>query len=265
MKFFFCCSKTNLHFPNPYKIYNVFASLIFQPIATGNIFITSPPDFVVPSAAPSGTYEATVQAWDQSNRQITCLKLKVKITSNGAVEPLMEDMNVKLNDERVISALNSKKGKTAWVAGKNQIFDGMTVSEVKSRFLGSRSLKLNFRAKKATPKPSNYPDSFDWRVASKCVHPVRDQGHCGSCWAFGATEALSDRFCVASKGQVDVILSPQYLVDCDSGNMGCSGGYLDAAWEFMATGVPDDKCYPFGIFFIKLFLLIVTILFFFME
>lgn len=51
------------------------------------------------------------------------------------------------------------------------------------------------------------PTNFDPRTDkfSKCIHPIRDQASCGSCWAFGSTEALSDRFCI--KGQ-DVILSP---------------------------------------------------------
>lgn len=53
------------------------------------------------------------------------------------------------------------------------------------------------------------PTNFDPRASgekfSKCIHPIRDQAQCGSCWAFGSTEALSDRFCIAGK---DVILSP---------------------------------------------------------
>ena len=52
------------------------------------------------------------------------------------------------------------------------------------------------------------PTDFDWRSQSNCVHPIRDQQHCGSCWAFAATEALSDRFCIASEGAIDVVLSP---------------------------------------------------------
>jgi cathepsin B len=71
------------------------------------------------------------------------------------------------------------------------------------------------------------PTNFDPRAAgekfSKCIHPIRDQAQCGSCWAFGATEAFSDRLCI--KG-TDVIVSPQDLVSCDGNNFGCDGGYL---------------------------------------
>lgn len=91
------------------------------------------------------------------------------------------------------------------------------------------------------------PDNFDGRQAfGNCIHPVRDQQQCGSCWAFSASEVLSDRFCIASKGQTDVVLSPQTLVSCDSSNMGCQGGYLDKAWEFMVNnGIASDQCEPY--------------------
>ena len=76
------------------------------------------------------------------------------------------------------------------------------------------------------------------------VHPIRNQGQCGSCWAFGATEALSDRLAIETG--VDVVLSPQHLVSCDTGNYGCNGGYLNVAWNFMQkTGVVSDACYPY--------------------
>jgi cathepsin B len=90
------------------------------------------------------------------------------------------------------------------------------------------------------------PASFDPRTDkfSKCIHPVRDQQQCGSCWAFGATEALSDRFCISGK---DVILSPQDPVSCDTNNYGCDGGYLNYVWQYFTnTGVVTDACWPYS-------------------
>jgi cathepsin B len=88
------------------------------------------------------------------------------------------------------------------------------------------------------------PESFDSRTQwPGCVHAVLDQGQCGSCWAFGATEALSDRFCIASGGSINVVLSAQYLVNCDFTSFGCNGGYPDLAWRFMQLkGVPTSAC-----------------------
>jgi cathepsin B len=87
-------------------------------------------------------------------------------------------------------------------------------------------------------------DEFDARTEWTFTNYIRDQGQCGSCWAFGATEALSDRFGV-EKGE-QVLLSPQHLVSCDTGNFGCNGGYLNKAWDFMnKNGVMTDACYSY--------------------
>lgn len=88
------------------------------------------------------------------------------------------------------------------------------------------------------------PDSFDARDKwGGKIHAIRDQQQCGSCWAFGATEAFSDRFAI--NGQ-DVILSPEDLVSCDTNDYGCNGGYMDMAWEYLAQhGAALDTCIPY--------------------
>ncbi|GKT36169.1 uncharacterized protein NAEGRDRAFT_32592, partial [Aduncisulcus paluster] len=64
--------------------------------------------------------------------------------------------------------------------------------------------------------------------------------------AHGANEALSDRFCISSGGDINVTLSPEYSVSCDTGNDGCDGGYLDVAWDFFkTTGTVLDECFPY--------------------
>ena len=99
----------------------------------------------------------------------------------------------------------------------------------------------------ATQEVIATPDNFDTRVQfGDCVHPIRDQKKCGSCWAFGSSEALSDRFCIASKGAVDVILSPEDLVSCDHSNSGCNGGWIGNAFEyFESTGIVEDSVFPY--------------------
>jgi len=88
--------------------------------------------------------------------------------------------------------------------------------------------------------PSDFDSRTQW--GSK-VHSIRDQQQCGSCWAFGATEALSDRFAIAGK---DVILSPEDMVSCDHTDMGCNGGWMDSAWEYLeSTGAVTDSCFPY--------------------
>lgn len=97
-------------------------------------------------------------------------------------------------------------------------------------------------------EPSNaLPTNFDPRSDASwksCIHPIRDQAQCGSCWAFGSSEALSDRFC---KAGTNVVLSPQDLVSCDYNNYGCDGGYLNLAWQYLTnTGIVTEGCFPYG-------------------
>jgi len=94
---------------------------------------------------------------------------------------------------------------------------------------------------------NDVPASFDGRTQwGKCIHPIRDQQQCGSCWAFAGSETLSDRFCIQSGGSIDVVLSPEDMVECDSLNFGCNGGNLGTAWRYLYnTGIVSDSCLPY--------------------
>ncbi len=104
---------------------------------------------------------------------------------------------------------------------------------------------------KYKPTPGNALIEFDSRtnpdwVDYNCVPDIRDQGDCGSCWALSGATTLGWRFCIASQGRINNILSPQYSVSCDTNNYGCDGGYLDKQWEFLASnGLPTEQCYPY--------------------
>ncbi|KAM0869625.1 hypothetical protein ACQ4PT_040552 [Festuca glaucescens] len=72
------------------------------------------------------------------------------------------------------------------------------------------------------------------------------QGHCGSCWAFGAVECLQDRFCIHLN--VNISLSVNDLVSCCGFlcGQGCNGGYPISAWRyFRRSGVVTDECDPY--------------------
>jgi len=91
------------------------------------------------------------------------------------------------------------------------------------------------------------PENFDSREKwPECIHPIRNQGHCGSCWAHAASEVLSDRFCIASEGKVNVVLSPQDMVSCDWLDHGCNGGILTSSWLYLRMfGIVSDECKPY--------------------
>jgi len=93
---------------------------------------------------------------------------------------------------------------------------------------------------------ADLPTNYDARPGTGCVHAIRDQASCGSCWAFAGSEVLSDRFCLAG---VDVILSPEDLVACDRTNFGCNGGNLSTEFKYLEkTGIVTDSCFPYTSF-----------------
>jgi cathepsin B len=139
-----------------------------------------------------------------------------------------------------------------WEATNYKQFEGMTIEEIKGRFLGASMIDLdnldegltvmNYEGME-TDIPDHFSSSEKW---SDCIHPIRDQQHCGSCWAFAATEVLSDRFCISSNNKINVVLSPQYLLSCDTGDMGCNGGWPVKSWDFiMKSGLLTDTCLPY--------------------
>eukprot|EP01130_Rhizamoeba_saxonica_P019354 TRINITY_DN9999_c0_g1_i1.p1 TRINITY_DN9999_c0_g1~~TRINITY_DN9999_c0_g1_i1.p1 ORF type:complete len:287 (+),score=48.56 TRINITY_DN9999_c0_g1_i1:48-908(+) len=92
------------------------------------------------------------------------------------------------------------------------------------------------------------PKSFDGREEwPGCIHEVLDQGACGSCWAFAASETLSDRFCIHSNNTVNVVLSPQNLLSCEALNLGCTMGSLPMwAWRYLYNyGITTIGCVPY--------------------
>ena len=101
----------------------------------------------------------------------------------------------------------------------------------------------------AMPPVSEAPTSLDWRN-SNYVTPVRDQGNCGSCWAFATTGALESYVLIKNNTPgVDENLSEQVLVSCSGayGAGSCSGGYIDRASSYIRdAGLPDEPCYPYA-------------------
>ena len=68
--------------------------------------------------------------------------------------------------------------------------------------------------------------------------------YCGSCYAFAATSALSDRIKIARNAAwPDIYISPQVLISCSDSNNGCSGGSALSAYTWMHDNdIPDDTC-----------------------
>lgn len=95
------------------------------------------------------------------------------------------------------------------------------------------------------------PASFDWRSnGGNWLTPVKDQGMCGSCWAFSAVSAAEAALEIAAgNSNLNPNLSEQYLVsDCVSvsGYQNCCGGWEDLALKYIRDqGIPDESCLPY--------------------
>ena len=120
--------------------------------------------------------------------------------------------------------------------------------------------------------PLEIPDRFDGRDIWKgLLTPVKNQGACGSCWAFASTSTLADRFNIHSAGRLNIDLSPTYMLLCDfmgeelaakdpttqqtvlneinintTGIGFCNGNSLSDAWRYLYLfGTPTITCVPY--------------------
>ncbi|XP_021897248.1 LOW QUALITY PROTEIN: cathepsin B-like protease 2 [Carica papaya] len=165
--------------------------------------------------------------------QIPELKLTSRILQDSIVKEVNENPNA------------------GWQAAMNPRFANFTVGEFK-RLLGVKPTPkkelLGIPVVKHD-KSLRLPKNFDARTAwSQCstIGRILDQGHCGSCWAFGAVEALSDRFCIHFG--MNISLSVNDLLACCGFlcGSGCDGGYPIAAWRyFVYRGVVTEECDPY--------------------
>ncbi|BBN02595.1 cathepsin F [Marchantia polymorpha subsp. ruderalis] len=133
-------------------------------------------------------------------------------------------------------------------------FSDLTEEEFESRYLGMKKPASLKKGVQGLPLPvDDLPESFDWRDQG-AVTEVKDQGACGSCWAFSTTGAVEGSNFIAT-GKL-ISLSEQQLVDCDhvcdpvdplSCDSGCNGGLMTNAYEYIkqAGGLEKEADYKY--------------------
>jgi len=200
------------------------------------------------------SHDITVRNWaclHARKRHNKSLQYKVKVhtrqnIANKGSKPYKHDL-----DEVIL--INSIQ--TSWVASTYQKFEDLTEDDIENMKGGEKS-RLYYRPsakpvqKLLKGSPGGYqPETWDWRNVDgvNYVPKVRNQGSCGSCYAFASRGMLESRINILTKNSRNVSLSPQDIMDCSPLSQGCSGGfpYLIAGRYGKSYGFVDESCNPY--------------------
>jgi len=95
-----------------------------------------------------------------------------------------------------------------------------------------------------TVRDGELPQSFNWADIDGVISEVKDQGNCGSCWAFAIIAALESAEVIQDGKQVGNY-SEQHMVSCDRYSYGCNGGFMSSADFLVRSGVTDETGFPY--------------------
>lgn len=146
-------------------------------------------------------------------------------------------LGVFVTNLRRVQEFNKKGSKYLFKVGMNPFF-ALTPTEISQYLKGAKGdvsqiknspyLKDIKTLKKVT---NDVPDSFDWRDTPNIVGSIKEQGSCGSCWAFSTITVQESRWAIV-KGK-KYILSEQELIDCVTTCYGCNGGLPTNAIKYI--------------------------------
>jgi len=142
---------------------------------------------------------------------------------------------------------SSNAAGNTYTLGVNQ-FSHLSIDEFKAQFTGGKggSILSSDDAHMGVLEIGERASSVDWSTDSSVVNPVKDQGQCGSCWAFSAVGTVESAYALAA-GKLGSY-AEQQLVDCDhtGGSAGCNGGWNQYGISYIGqTGIASESSYPY--------------------
>jgi len=148
---------------------------------------------------------------------------------------------------------NQKEGETYKLAMNE--FGSMTEEEFVATRMGIRQprqdverngpIKPRITLLRSEVSQADPPSELDWTTQG-VVTPVKNQGSCGSCWAFSAVGSLESAYALKTGKLVE--FSEQELVSCDDTDYGCQGGLMDSAFDWIersSSGLCSEEDYPY--------------------
>jgi len=196
-----------------------------------------------------GVYQAIANNSDGTSQEIADAYRLWKAKHGRLYSSQSEDsfrLGIFANNYHKVNAHNAKG--LSWTEGLNMFAD-LTAEEFARGYLGFKpkeAVDLDSLVYADETVPEDIPTSIDWEQLG-AVTQVKNQGSCGSCWAFSATAALEGARSL-KHGKLSEDLSVQQLVDCEHYNQdaGCGGGLPEDAYTWLKDyGIDKESDYPY--------------------
>ena len=172
-------------------------------------------NFICQAASYTGIYQCTNDMFVLESNFVEHVSMYG--LSYGTQEEYAFRMPIFAEKDAEINEINADTANT-FTVGHN-MFSTMTKDEAK-KLNGFKGIQAEQNV--TVLDASNLADSVDWRTKG-AVNAVKDQGQCGSCWAFSATAAIEGHHFIQTGTLLS--LSEQEVVDCDTTSYGCNGGW----------------------------------------
>lgn len=202
---------------------------------------------------------STFPGWvhDTDERNWGCYLGEKRVTQSGKrllekqTRQVPDDTNAFKMSESFIEEINSKQ--TLWKAANYRHMQQITNTDVMRMAGGRRSARSFPPTKPVTNEElqvtGSLPTSFDWRNKDgvNYVSPIRNQGGCGSCYAFGSMALHEARLRIMSNNTIQTVFSTQDIVSCSEYSQGCEGGfpYLTDGKYGQDFGLIEESCFPY--------------------